>query len=112
MDDLLITTELKKNATIVLISGRVDSATASMMDTKLAKVVQEHNQLVLDLHNVSYLSSAGVRAILRVSQTAQKSDGRVKLARVPKLVGEALYMVGVLEKLEAYPSVEEALASF
>ena len=112
MDEFSVTSEPKKNATVVMITGRVDSFTAEILDTKFSKIAQEQNKLVLDLQNVSYLSSAGVRAILRVAQSAHKVGGDVKLARVPKLVGEALYMVGVLEKLEAYPTVEEAMASF
>ena len=112
MNEFSVTSEQKRNATVVMITGRVDSFTAEILDTKFAKVVQEQNKLVLDLQNMSYLSSAGVRAILRVTQNAQKSGGDVKLARVPQLVAEALYMVGVLEKIKAYPSVEEALASF
>lgn len=112
MDEFSVTSEPKKNATVVMITGRVDSFTAEILDTKLSKIVQEQNKLVLDLQNVSYLSSAGVRAFLRVAQSAHKAGGDARLARVPKLVGEALYMVGVLEKLKAYPSVDEALASF
>lgn len=112
MDDFSVTSELKRNAMVIMVAGRVDSVTAALLDAKLSQVVQDHNKLVLDLQNVSYLSSAGVRSILRVSQNAQKSGGDIRLARVPKLVAEALYMVGIMEKLKAFPSVEEALSGF
>jgi anti-anti-sigma factor len=82
------------------------------MDAELANIVRENNKMVLDLKEVSYLSSAGVRAIVRVLHGAKKSGGGVKLASVPGHVVQVLHTVGMMELLQAYPSVDEAAASF
>jgi anti-anti-sigma factor len=112
MDDFSIKNKRNGNVTVVAISGRVDSVTAVTLDAELGKIVHENNKIVLDLKNVVYLSSAGVRAIIKALQSAQKSDGGVKLARIPDLVNDVLENVGVMEVLKSYPSVDLAVASF
>jgi len=112
MDDFSIKSERNGNVTIVTISGRVDSVTAAALDSELAKIVREDKKIILNLKNMAYLSSAGVRAIIKALQSAQKSGGGVKLASVPEQVMEVLQTVGMMQMLQAYPSVDEAVASF
>jgi anti-anti-sigma factor len=112
MSDLTVHVEGKGNATVVAVSGRVDSITAATLDSELGKIVRVDKRIVLDLKNVSYLSSAGVRAIVRAMQTAQKSGGGVKLASIPSHVEEVLQTVGMMQVFQSYPSVDEAAASF
>ena len=112
MDNFSIQHKDNGNVTVVTISGRVDSVTAATMDMELGKIVQEHKKIVLDLKNMVYLSSAGVRAIIEASQSAQKSGGGIKLARIPDTVMEVLENVGMMEVLKSYPSVDMAVASF
>ena len=112
MDDFSISSERNAQAIIVIVSGRVDSYTAGSLDSELDKLLNENNRLILDLKGLTYLSSAGVRAIVRAFQRAQKSGGGVKLAALPAQVVEVLQTVGMTERLQIYPSVDEALASF
>ena len=112
MDDFSIKSERNGNVTIVTISGRVDSVTAASLDSELAKIVREDKKIILNLKNMAYLSSAGVRAIIKALQSAQKSGGGVKLASVPEHVMEVLQTVGMMQMLQSYPSVDEAVASF
>jgi anti-sigma B factor antagonist len=112
MDDLSVKSELNGNITVVTISGRVDSVTAATMEAELAKIVHENKRMVLDLKDVTYMSSAGVRAIVEILRTAQKSGGGIKLACISDSVAEVLQTVGMMELLRSYPSVDEAVASF
>ena len=112
MDDFSIKSERNGQVTVVSVGGRIDSVTAAKMDEELAKIVRENKKLVLDLNGIVYLSSAGVRSIVRVSQNTQKSGGGVKLAHLPEHVAEVLHMVGVTHVLQSHASVAEAVASF
>jgi len=112
MDNFSIQHEHSGDVTVVTITGRVDSVTAAMMDAELSKIVHENSKIVLDLKDMSYLSSAGVRAILKASQNAQKAEGGIKLACIPDVVHDVLDNVGVLEVLQVLPSVDEAVTSF
>lgn len=112
MDELSVRNDLTGDVAVVTVSGRVDSVTASKLDAELAKIVHGNKKMVIKLKDVVYLSSAGVRAIVRTLQAAQKSGGGVKLASVSEPVETVLRTVGMMEMLKAYPSVEEAVASF
>ena len=112
MDDFSIASELNGFVTVVAVAGRVDSFIATSLDSELDKLLFENKLLVLDLKGLTYLSSAGVRAIMRALQSAQRSGGDLKLAAVPAHVGEVLQTVGMLDRLQIYPSVEQAVASF
>lgn len=112
MDELSVKSESSGDVMVVTVSGRVDSVTAGTLDSQLARIAREHNKIVLDLSNVSYLSSAGVRAIVRMLQSAQKSGGGVKLAHLPGNVVEVLQTVGMMGMLQVYPSVDAAVGSF
>lgn len=112
MDDFSVKNELSGSVAVVTVAGRVDSVTASELDVELAKVVRQNDKIVMELKDVVYLSSAGVRAIVKALQTVQKSGGGVKLANVSEPVEVVLRTVGMMQMLQAYPSVDEAVASF
>lgn len=112
MDDFSMTINPNGDVTIVTISGRVDSVTAASMDAELAKIVHDNKKIVLDLKDVAYMSSAGIRAIMKLLQSAQKAGGGVKLANVPANVVEVLETVGMMQMVEVFPTVDEAVASF
>jgi len=97
---------------IAAVTGRIASVTAVNLVEELEKLVHGHEKVVLDLKDVAYLSSAGVRAIVKMLRNEQKSGGAVKLAAIPKTVAETLETVGMMELLKTYPTVEDAIASF
>jgi anti-sigma B factor antagonist len=109
MDELSVKSEIRKGIAVVTVSGRVDSVTAGALDEQLARIVHENNKMVLDLHGVTYLSSAGVRAIVRTLQSAQKAGGGVFLANVSDSVERVLETVGMLHLLRAFRTVDDAL---
>ncbi len=112
MSELSVKSELKGDVAVVSPSGRVDSVTAAMLEKELEKALRNSKRIVLDLKAVKYLSSAGVRAILKASQDTKKSGGGVRLARIPAQVIETLENVGVIQLLQTFASLEDAVASF
>ena len=112
MDKFSMQHEHSGDVTILAISGRVDSATAKTVDAELTKLIPTDKKVVLDLKDVEFLSSAGVRAIVKALKTAKKSRGRLKLASIPDHIAEILQTLGMMELMEAYPSADEAIASF
>ena len=112
MSEFSVQHEHNGDVAVVTVSGRIDSVTAATLDADLGKVVHDHKKVVLDLKGVEYMSSAGVRAIVKTLRTAEKTGGGVKLAGITKLVADVLETVGMMELLQSYPSVDEAVASF
>lgn len=104
--------ERNGDVTILAITGRVDSATSKTIDAELTKLIPAEKKVVLDLKDVEFLSSAGVRAIVKALKTAKKSRGGLKVASIPDHIAEVLQTLGMMELMETYPSADEAVASF
>jgi len=112
MDTFSVNTDMSGEVAVVTASGRFDSETSPSLDAELTKVAGEKNKIVLELKDVNYLSSAGLRAIVKALQTVRQSEGGVKLACASEPVVTILRTVGMMEMLKMYPSVDEAVASF
>ena len=107
-----IPNEDKENAFIVTVSGRIDSETAPAFDAELTRAIGINSNLVIDLKGVDYMSSAGLRAVTKASQAAQKAGGIVKLASVPQEIASIMYTVGLNQKINSFVTVDEAMSSF
>ena len=112
MGSFSLTSERSDDVAIVTISGRVDSVSAISMDAELTKIAHDNKKIVLDLKDVDYISSAGIRAIVKLLQSTKKAGGGVKLANMPANVVDVLETVGMLQMVEAFPTVDEAVAGF
>ena len=113
MSGLLLETDNTGGVSVMRVKGRVDSETAPELDDALAKLLQDsRNKIVLNLQNVEYMSSAGLRAMVKAYQAANRSDGDVRLAAVSQPIEVILRTVGMLQMFKIYPSVQEAIASF
>jgi len=103
---------LKENALVVAVSGRIDSETAPAFDAKLSEAIDASSYVVINLKGVDYMSSAGLRAMVKASQTAQKKGREIKLAAIPEDIHSVMYTVGLNQKMAIFASVDEAVASF
>lgn len=110
---LSIETDNTQSVSVMKVKGRVDSDTAPEFDEALTKLLQDNKKkIVLNLQAVEYMSSAGLRAMVKAYQTAKKSGGDVRLASVSSPVEVVLRTVGMMQMLQMYPTDQEAMASF
>lgn len=95
-----MTIEIKKNAeaTIIEVAGRLDTMTASSLDKAINEDIGEVKNLVLDLKNLEYISSAGLRVLLGAQKKMQKI-GSMKVTNVCGVVMEVLEMTGFADIL-------------
>jgi len=112
MGQLSVQSEAKGSTMVVTINGRIDSDSAPILDAELTKAVGGNPKLVLDMQSMEYMSSAGIRAVVKVSQAAEKNGGAVKIASAPDSVQALLYTVGLNQKIGLFATIDEAVASF
>lgn len=76
----------------IFLEGELNSATSEEVESEIDAITSKNNfkRIVFDLENLSYISSAGLRIIVRVKQ--QYDD--TTLVKTPKLVYEIFEMVG------------------
>ncbi len=76
--------------------GRVDSNNANELGAALDKTVDEgSSNLVLDLGGVEYMSSAGLREMVRVLKRVKRSGGDLRIASPSDRVKEVLELAGL-----------------
>ena len=95
-----MTIEIKKNTTqtVIEIAGRIDTITAPALDRTINEDLGDTKNLVLDLHGVEYVSSAGLRVILGAQKKMQKI-GSMKVIRVCEAVMDVFEMTGFADIL-------------
>ena len=79
--------------------GRIDTVTALEFEQKIVENLNGVSDLVLDMTNVKYVSSAGLRVILKVQKVMIK-QGNMKLIGVNKSVMEVFEVTGFLKILK------------
>ena len=95
-----MTIEIKKNQeeTIIEIVGRLDTITAPVLDKTIDQDIGDTKNLVLDVKNMEYISSAGLRVLLAAQKKMQKI-GSMKVTGVCDAVMEVFEMTGFADIL-------------
>jgi anti-anti-sigma factor len=98
---------------VVSIAGDIDALTADEATAFLnAQLDGGREQLVLDLGQVEFMSSSGIRLLLEIWKRSREQGGDLLLAQAPPGVARTLEITGLIRILKVYPSVAEALATF
>jgi anti-sigma B factor antagonist len=79
--------------TLIKVSGRIDTISAPDFEKAVDEVLEEANSLVFDLAGVEYISSAGLRVILK-AQKVMGNKGKMKIINVPEAVREIFDITG------------------
>lgn len=96
----------------VAIRGRVDSANAEGLKERLVEIVRSGSaQLVIDLKEVIYISSAGFRTLLITGRAVEQASGRLVLCGIIGQVKKLFDAAAFTELFTIVPSVDEAVAS-
>lgn len=83
---------------IVLLSGRLDTTTSPELESFVAKELTDAQELVFDLAELEYISSAGLRVILNVQKLMNKK-GSFKLIHVSDVIEEIFEITGFVDIL-------------
>jgi len=75
--------------------GRLDGTVAQGAPTELLHMVEETNRgLILDLRDVAFISSAGLRIILLVAKEFEKQNGKLVLCSLSEALREVFAISG------------------
>ena len=109
-----IRTKEFKHCDMIMVKGRVDSATAPQFSQALDAITESgHFKIVLDMTELEYMSSAGFRALLSSQRTCKRYNrGEVVLAAVPARIHEALELAGFTELFKSFGDPLAAVGSF
>ena len=95
---MTIEKKINGEAVTLMVSGRLDTQTAPELENELDSILSGLKELVFDMTNLEYVSSAGLRVILK-AQKAMNAQGSMKLTGVNDSIMEVFDITGFLDIL-------------
>jgi len=111
---LNITSQPLAEQSVVMLSvaGRLDANTVSQLERALTDAqLSGHRAIVIDLGELTYISSSGLRVLLAGRSNARKRGGEILLCNLQPTVREILEMVGFSAIFPIFGSREQAVAA-
>ena len=85
------------HVTIVKLSGDLDSVSAPEAQARIVPLAQPDCRLILDMSEVGYMSSAGLRMMLVMSRSVAGQGGRVVLVGLSEDLEDTMAVTGFLD---------------
>lgn len=92
-------------------SGRLDSNTALDFEKNLLARLDSATSLVLDLDDLEYISSAGLRVILMAAKKIRQGQGRMIICALRPHIREVFEISGFMAIFEVHNDRAGALAA-
>lgn len=101
----------RPNLTIITLSGHLDAETSGYCEAELVEmIVQSLVPLVVDLSNVTYASSEGLRLFMVMAKKAKENNLPIVFANPTPFVREVLEVTMFIKIIDLVDSVQEAIA--
>ena len=100
---MTITKKSGVNEIIFSLEGRLDSITSLEFQDTLISAFNECEHVSLDIKDVSFISSAGLRVLLMAQKTARGRKGSFTLLNVSEQIMKLLDMTGLSAHLNISP---------
>ena len=82
------------------ITGRLDTTTAPNLEAVINELSEDTKELVFDMSEVEYISSAGIRVLLGAYKKMQANQGVMRIEKANDMVVEVFEMTGLSQMLE------------
>ena len=98
-------------ATVLQVTGRIDMTTSDAFRDRMLDLLKVRGPLVVDMSGVSYISSAGLRALMLGSRQAHSGGTRLAVAAAQSVVMEIFKISRFDKVLSCHESVDAALTA-
>ena len=101
--------KLPNRVWLVSASGRLDQSQNAQLEERLQSLLQTgHSRFIVDLSDVNYINSGGLRCLVSAWRTAKQQDGNVFLCAMTPRVQGIFNMIGFDKVFRIFPTQEEA----
>ncbi|MDR3376386.1 MAG: STAS domain-containing protein [Ancalomicrobiaceae bacterium] len=109
---MLISDSSKKGVAVVSVMGRIDSTSSGELEKRLTSLLQRgEKRLILDLSDVDYMASAGLRVLLSTSKKSTALESRLVLAAPNEFIRQILTMTGFISYFSVFDDITAAVAA-
>lgn len=107
---LQVTDSNQSGALVLHLKGRLDSNTSGDFEAKLLGLIRGgQTRLVLDLGQLDYISSAGLRVLIKSMKELKAKSGLMHLCAMQDYIREVFDLSGFASFLPIHPTLEESL---
>ncbi len=94
---------------VVTLKGRLDGATCSDCEEKINPIiVPETKVLMFDMSGLDYISSMGLRIVLKARKVIEGAGGVVHLINMQPQIKKVFEIVNMLHGMTLFASIQEA----
>lgn len=103
----------RKDGTLIArTGGRIDGANAREFHVALEEAIDESDtKVILDMENLTYISSAGLRVILMTAKTLQKQKAKFAICTLAPSIQEVFRISGFDRIIPIHESLDAAITS-
>jgi anti-anti-sigma factor len=103
----------RANLHVVSLAGRIDAATAPLVNRSVREAMaQGGRQIIIELREVTFLSSSGLRTLLLLARELRREGGDLILCSLQPQVAEVFHLTGFDQIFQLHHTREEAAAGF
>ena len=111
MPEFTITNHKYGDIASLSLAGELDAFTAGQVEAALKEAEDEQPPiLALDLRQLSFIDSAGIKIVVRADRRARDSDRRFVVVRGPEEVQRIFNLVGLEDLIEIVGDPDELVA--
>ena len=98
---------------IVRLLGRLDSNTSPEFEERLFGVIEDgERSVVVDFEELDYISSAGLRVLLKAAKELKRSQGKIVLCSMKDYIKEVFEIAGFVSLFPIVSSLGDAIKQF
>lgn len=116
MEGIQVSTEVagsQNQISIIKVGGFIDTTTSSEVERALNSLLKQNRyNIIIDLGNVDYISSAGWGIFISEIKSIREHNGDLKLVRMIPDVYEIFELLEFHHILDVYDTIEEAIENF
>jgi len=97
---------------VVQCNGRIVAGPeVQSLQYQMERAMREHQDIVLQMEQVTFIDSSGIGALVRIVAGAKASKHNVSLCTLPALLHKTLKVTNLLPLFKVYPSEAEAITA-
>jgi anti-sigma B factor antagonist len=101
--------EERDGMTLIAVRGEIDSSTAEQLQEYILPAIVSSCRVLLDVSQVGFMSSAGLRIMLMLYRQTKAVDGALVLIGVSTDIQDAMNATGFLKHFILAHTIEEGL---
>jgi anti-sigma B factor antagonist len=105
-----ITSKRLEDVSVVQLAGELTAQTAGQTQEQVLQLAGPDAKMVLDMSQVTFMSSAGLRLLLVLYRTISGRGGKILLVGLSEDLQNTMSLTGFLDLFQHYPTLEAGLA--